>query len=90
MRAPAIPGRGGIASLATGLRLRAQLVIATAVWLVMADAAFFGVYASPFSEGATLTGLHARAEIREIPGPPQGGCCRLKSALAHPVSLVGE
>jgi hypothetical protein len=49
----------GIASLAIGLRLplRAQLVIATAMWLVMADAAFFGVYASPFSEGATLTGL---------------------------------
>ena len=49
----------GIASLATGLRLRprAQLMIAAAVWLVMADAAFFGVYASPFSEGAALTGL---------------------------------
>lgn len=49
----------GIASLASGLRLRpwACVVVAAVVWLVMADAAFFGVYASPFSEGATLVGL---------------------------------
>lgn len=49
----------GIASLATGLRLRlwAQLAVAAVTWLIMADAAFFDVYASPFSEPAALTGL---------------------------------
>lgn len=49
----------GIASLATGLRLRkwAQLVIAACVWLVMADATFFDVYASPFGEPAALIGI---------------------------------
>jgi hypothetical protein len=49
----------GIASLATGLRLRlwAQLTVAAAAWVIMADAAFFDVYASPFSEPAALTGL---------------------------------
>jgi len=49
----------GIASLATGLRLRlwAQLAVAAATWLIMADAAFFDLYASPFSEPAALMGL---------------------------------
>jgi hypothetical protein len=49
----------GIASLATGLRLRpwGQVMVATAVWLIMADAAFFDLYASPFSEPAALLGL---------------------------------
>jgi hypothetical protein len=49
----------GIASLAIGLRLRpwAQLVVAACAWLIMADAAFFDVYASPFSEPAALIGL---------------------------------
>jgi hypothetical protein len=49
----------GIASLATGLRvpLWAQLLVAAAVWLIMADAAFFDVDASPFSEPAALVGL---------------------------------
>jgi len=49
----------GIASLATGLRLRlwARLLVAAAVWLIMADAAFFDVDASPFSEPAALIGL---------------------------------
>ena len=49
----------GIASLAAGLRLRlwAQLAIAAVAWLIMADAAFFDVYASPFSEPAVLMGL---------------------------------
>jgi hypothetical protein len=49
----------GIASLATGLRLRlwAQLLVAAAAWLIMADAAFFDLYASPFSEPAALIGL---------------------------------
>lgn len=49
----------GIASLATGLRLPfwAQLLVAAAVWLIMADAAFFDVDASPFSEPAALVGL---------------------------------
>jgi hypothetical protein len=49
----------GIASLTTGLRLPlwARLLVAAAVWLIMADAAFFPTFASPFSEGATLSGL---------------------------------
>jgi hypothetical protein len=49
----------GIASLATGLRVRlwAQLLVAAVVWLIMADAAFFDVFASPFSEPAALVGL---------------------------------
>jgi hypothetical protein len=49
----------GIASLACGLRigLRGRLLVAAGIWLVMADAAFFDTYPSPFSEGATLTGL---------------------------------
>jgi hypothetical protein len=49
----------GIASLATGLRMRlwARLLVAAAVWLIMADAAFFDVDASPFSEPAALIGL---------------------------------
>ncbi len=49
----------GIASLATGLRLRlwAQLLVAAALWLIMADAAFFDVYAGPFSDPAALIGL---------------------------------
>jgi hypothetical protein len=44
----------GIASLALGLHVRlwAQLL-----WLIMADAAFFDVFASPFSEPAALVGL---------------------------------
>jgi hypothetical protein len=49
----------GIASLATGLRLPlwGRLAVAAVVWLVMADAAFFDVYASPFSEPAALVGI---------------------------------
>jgi hypothetical protein len=49
----------GIASLACGLRLRWRhtVLLAAALWLIMADAAFFDTYASPYSEGATLTGL---------------------------------
>lgn len=49
----------GIASLAVGLRIRlwAQLLVAAAAWLIMADAAFFDVYASPFSEPAALVGI---------------------------------
>jgi len=49
----------GIASLATGLRLRlwAQLVVAGILWLIMADAAFFDVDAGPFSDPAALIGL---------------------------------
>jgi hypothetical protein len=48
-----------IASLATGLRLRpwGQLLVAAAVWLIVADAAFFDLFASPFSEPAALVGL---------------------------------
>ncbi len=49
----------GIASLATGLRLRlwAQLLAAAIAWLIIADAAFFDVFAGPFSEPAALVGL---------------------------------
>jgi Phosphoesterase family len=49
----------GIAFLAVGLRMRpwAQLLVAAAVWVIVADAAFFDVFASPFSEPATLVGL---------------------------------
>ena len=48
-----------IASLATGLRIRlwAQLLVAAAVWLIIADSAFFDVFASPFSEASALVGL---------------------------------
>ena len=49
----------GIASLACGLApaIRSRLTVAAALWLVMADAVFFDTFASPYSEGATLTGL---------------------------------
>jgi hypothetical protein len=49
----------GITALATGLRVPswAQLVIAAVLWLIIADAAFFDVFASPFEEPAALTGL---------------------------------
>jgi hypothetical protein len=49
----------GIASLATGLRVRlwAQLLVAAVIWVVMADAAFFDTNAGPFSEPAALVGL---------------------------------
>lgn len=49
----------GIASLAVGLRVRlwAQLLVAAVLWLILADAAFFDVFASPFSEPAALVGL---------------------------------
>jgi hypothetical protein len=49
----------GIASLVVGLRIRlwAQVLIAAAIWLIVADSAFFDVFAGPFSEGAALTGL---------------------------------
>jgi len=48
-----------IASLAMGLRIRpwAQLLVAAASWLIVADAAFFDVFASPYSEPATMVGL---------------------------------
>jgi hypothetical protein len=48
-----------IASLATGLRIRPwpQLLVAGAIWLIVADAAFFDVFASPYSEPATMVGL---------------------------------
>src|SRR5262249_62168970 len=44
----------GIASLATGLRLRlwAQLVVAGILWLIMADAAVFGGHAGPVPDPA--------------------------------------
>ena len=48
-----------IASLATGLRVRpgGQLLAAAALWLIMADSAFFDLFASPMSEPAVLAGL---------------------------------
>jgi hypothetical protein len=49
----------GIASLATGLRVRLwlQLLVAAVIWVIMADASFFDTYAGPFSEPAALAGL---------------------------------
>lgn len=49
----------GIAFLAVGLRMRpwAQLLVAVAAWVIVADSAFFDVFASPFSEPAALVGL---------------------------------
>ncbi len=49
----------GVASLATGLRVRlwAQLLVAVVVWVIVADSAFFDVFAGPFSEPAALVGL---------------------------------
>jgi hypothetical protein len=49
----------GIASLVTGLRvpLYAQLLMAAAIWVIMADASFFDTNAGPFSEPAALVGL---------------------------------
>lgn len=48
-----------IASLATGLRIRpwAQVLVAAAIWLIVADAAFFDVFASPYSEPAAIVGV---------------------------------
>jgi hypothetical protein len=48
-----------IASLATGLRIRpwAQILMAAVLWVIVADAAFFDLFASPFSEPAALVGL---------------------------------
>ena len=48
-----------IASLATGLRVRpgGQLLAAAVIWTIMADAAFFDLFASPMSEPAVLVGL---------------------------------
>jgi hypothetical protein len=48
-----------VASLATGLRVRpwGQLLAAGAIWMIMADAAFFDLFASPMSEPAVLAGL---------------------------------
>jgi hypothetical protein len=48
-----------IASLAVGLRIRwwAQLLVAAACWLAIADSAFFDVFGGPFSEPAALVGL---------------------------------
>jgi hypothetical protein len=48
-----------IASLATGLRIRpwAQILMAAVIWVIVADAAFFDLFASPFSEPAALVGL---------------------------------
>lgn len=48
-----------IASLATGLRVPrwGQLLVAALAWLVIADSAFFDVFAGPFSEPSALVGL---------------------------------
>jgi hypothetical protein len=49
----------GIASLVTGLRIRlwAQVLLAACIWVIVADAAFFDVFASPFEEPAMMVGL---------------------------------
>jgi hypothetical protein len=48
-----------IASLAAGLRIHraGQILVAVALWLIVADSVFFDYFASPFSEGAALLGL---------------------------------
>jgi len=48
-----------IASLAVGLRIRpwAQILIAAGIWLIVADAAFFDLFAGPYSEPAAIVGL---------------------------------
>jgi len=48
-----------IASLATGLRIRpwAQVLVAAAIWLIVADSTFFDVFASPYSEPAAIVGV---------------------------------
>jgi hypothetical protein len=48
-----------IASLVVGLRMKlwAQLLVAVVIWVIVADAAFFDLFASPFSEPAALAGL---------------------------------
>jgi hypothetical protein len=48
-----------IASLAVGLRVRlwAQILVAVIIWVIVADSAFFDVFAGPFSEPAALIGL---------------------------------
>ena len=48
-----------IASLAVGLRISlwAQVLVAAACWLIIADSAFFDVFGGPFSEPAALVGL---------------------------------
>jgi hypothetical protein len=48
-----------IASLVIGLRIRlwAQVILAAVIWVIVADAAFFDVFASPFEEPAALIGL---------------------------------
>lgn len=48
-----------IATLVTGLRIRlwAQVLLAAALWVIVADAAFFDVFASPFEEPAMIIGL---------------------------------
>src|SRR5258708_8879759 len=60
----------GIASLATGLRLRlwAQLLVAAILWLIMADAAFFDVYAGPFQRACRPDRLAAGRGGRRVPG----------------------
>lgn len=49
----------GIASLVTGLRIRlwAQVLLAASIWVIVADSAFFDVFASPFEEPAMIVGL---------------------------------
>jgi hypothetical protein len=48
-----------IASLATGLRIRpwAQVMVAAAIWLIVADASFLDIFASPYSEPAAIVGV---------------------------------
>jgi hypothetical protein len=48
-----------ITSLATGLRIKpwAQVLVAVAVWLIVADASFFDIFASPYSEPAAIVGV---------------------------------
>src|SRR5260370_23384809 len=67
----------GIASLATGLRFRlwAQLLVAAILWLIMADRAFFDVYAGPFQRACRPDRLAAGRGGRAGPwgGAGRGG-----------------
>jgi hypothetical protein len=48
-----------IACLATGLRIKpwAQVLVAGGIWLIVADASFFDIFASPYSEPAAIAGV---------------------------------
>src|SRR5262249_15073898 len=66
-----VAAAAGIALLAVGLRMRpwAQLLVAAAAWVIVADAAFFDVFASPFSRPPALVGFPPARARGADPGP---------------------